>query len=70
MQLLYMGREWPQGYEQFRNMTKKAFLKNSMETDSQKITSLLNHGEYVLHEVEALYKLKKYRTLKRRYYDN
>lgn len=26
-------------------------------------------GEYVVKEIEALYALKKYRALKRRYYD-
>jgi hypothetical protein len=30
---------------------------------------LVARGEFVIKEIEALYKLKKYRTLKRNYYD-
>jgi hypothetical protein len=29
---------------------------------------MIKKGEYVIKEIEALYMLKKYRTLKRRYY--
>ena len=29
----------------------------------------LAKGDYIIKELEALYMLKKYRTLKRRYYD-
>lgn len=44
-------------------------MKNKDETDPQKIEKMIAHGEYVVKEMEALYMLKKYRTLKRRYYD-
>lgn len=30
---------------------------------------MIKHGEYVIKEIEALYMLKKYRTLKRMYYN-
>lgn len=42
-------------------------MKNKAETDPQKIAELIGRAEFVAKEVEALYKLKKYRTLKRRY---
>lgn len=66
--MLYMGRDWPQGYDVFRERTKRVFLKNSGETDPVKVRKFIDLGNYVLKEIEALYKLKKYRTLKRRYY--
>ena len=66
--MLYMGREWPQGYTVFRDRAKGVFLRNSAETDPVKISALIDRGNFVLKEIEALYKLKKYRTLKRRYY--
>lgn len=44
-------------------------MKNSKETDPTKIDNMIKHGEFVAKEIEALYMLKKYRTLKRRYYD-
>lgn len=31
---------------------------------------MIKHGEFVVKEIEALYKLKKYRAMKRRYYDD
>lgn len=70
MQLLFLGREWPQGYDLFRKRLNKVFTKNSGETDPEKIAIMLKHGEFVVKEIEALYKLKKYRTMKRRYYDD
>lgn len=63
-----MGREYPLGYQYFRIKCNGAFARNKKETDPAKITNLLKKGEYVLGELEALYKLKKYRTLKKRYY--
>ena len=66
--MLYMGLEWPQGYTVFRDRAKKAFAKGSSETDPQKIRELIQRGEFVLKEIEALYMLKKYRTLRKRYY--
>ena len=68
--MLYTGREWPQGYEVFRDRAKKVFTKNSTETDPVKIAALVDRGYFVLKEIEALYKLKKYRTLKKRYYSD
>lgn len=45
------------------------FLKNKDETDPEKIEKMISHGNYIVKELEALYMLKKYRTLKRRYYN-
>lgn len=63
-----MGRDYPAGYDYFRGKLKTVFLKNKDETDPEKINMLLRHGEYITKEIEALYMLKKYRTLKNRYY--
>lgn len=43
-------------------------MKHKNETDPEKIKMLIARGEYVIKEVEALYMLRKYRTLKQRYY--
>ena len=63
-----MGRDWPQGYTTFRDRAKRAFVRTRNETDPDKIKELIGRGEFVLKEMEALYMLKKYRTLKKRYY--
>lgn len=65
-----MGREYPAGYEYFRGRLKAAFIKNKDESDPQKIDELLARGEFVTKEIEALYMLRKYRTLKKRYYED
>ena len=64
-----MGRDYHQGFDFFRSKLRKVFEKNRHESDPEKIEKMLAHGNYVIKELEALYMLKKYRTLKRRYYD-
>lgn len=64
-----MGRDYPAGSEYFNTRCKAAFIKNKDETDPKKIELLVDRGRFVQKEIEALYKLKKYRAMKHRYYD-
>ena len=64
-----MGKDYPKGYDNFRTGLKKAFMKNKDEQDPKNIEKMIAHGQFVVKEIEALYMLKKYRTMKRRYYD-
>jgi len=66
--LLFLGREYPLGYPYFRERCHRAFMKNREERDPENIKRLLGHGEFVVKELTSLYFLKKYRTMKRRYY--
>ncbi|CAG7784797.1 unnamed protein product [Allacma fusca] len=66
--LLFLGRDYPKGYVYFRDRCHNAFAKNKDVKDPEQIRKLMSHGEFVVKEVEALYYLKKYRTLKKRYY--
>jgi len=68
--LLFMGRDYPKGYDYFRSRLRRVFEKNKNETDPEKIEKMLAHGNFVVKELEALYMLKKYRTLKKRYYES
>lgn len=43
-------------------------MKNRDVTDPEKIEELIARGNYVVKEIETLYMLRKYRTLKKRYY--
>jgi len=43
--------------------------RNKDETDPKKIEEMIAKGEYVKKEIETLYALKKYRAMKKRYYD-
>lgn len=67
--LLYLGREYPQGAAYFRERLKSAFMKNKDVTDPEKIKKLVARGDHVIKELEALYFLRKYRAMKKRYYD-
>ncbi|VDI39844.1 Hypothetical predicted protein [Mytilus galloprovincialis] len=44
--LLYYGKEYPLGYEYFRERLKKAFLGNKDVTDPEKIEQLIARGEF------------------------
>lgn len=67
--LLYLGREYPGGPEYFRNKLKTAFLKNRNLKSSEEIESALARGNFVTKELEAMYMLRKYRAMKKRYYE-
>lgn len=66
--LLHLGKDFPKGYEYFRDRCKIAFMKNREVSDPHQVEVLLARAVYVTKELEALYMLKKYRTLKKRYY--
>ncbi|KAL2916516.1 hypothetical protein HK105_203949 [Polyrhizophydium stewartii] len=68
-QLLYIGREYPLGYEYFRDRLKKAFIKKRDLTDSAEIEKAIKHGEFVYKELEMLWFLRKYRAMRRNYVD-
>lgn len=62
-----MGKEYPLGATYFRDRCHKAFIKNKDIKDEQQIKELIKRGEFVMKELEALYMLRKYRTLNKRY---
>ncbi len=65
--LLYLGRDYPQGYDYFRTKCHAAFMRNK-DLGPQEVETWLEKGNYIIKELEALYMLNKDRTLKRRYY--
>ncbi|XP_076471022.1 electron transfer flavoprotein regulatory factor 1-like [Babylonia areolata] len=68
--LLFLGRDYPKGYDYFRTKLKNAFMKHKDVADPAEIEMLLARGDYIVKELEALYMLRKYRTLKKRYYSD
>ena len=68
--MLFLGRDYPKGYDYFREKLKSAFLKNKDVTHEKEIEMLLARGDYIVKELQALYMLRKYRTLKKRYYSD
>lgn len=44
-------------------------MKNKDVTDPKEIEKLVERGNFVVKELEALFMIRKYRTLKKRYYE-
>ena len=64
------AKDYPLGYTYFRNRLRTAFLKNREVTDPAAVQALIARGEFVAREIEALLHLRKYRSLKKSYYDS
>nr|POE48907.1 lyr motif-containing protein 5b [Quercus suber] len=66
-ELLFLGREYPLGYEYFRPRLRKAFSVKSDLRNEEQIRKAIEQAEFVKKEIEALYYLKRYRVLRQRY---
>lgn len=62
-----MGKHYPLGYNYFRTRLHKAFISQAHLSDENKIREGIKRAEFVKKEIEALYFLKKYRSMKQRY---
>ncbi|KAM7186531.1 hypothetical protein V8F20_011353 [Naviculisporaceae sp. PSN 640] len=67
-ELLHLGRDWPRGgFDVFRPRLHKAFMAKSQLRDEDQIRKEIARADFVRKEIEALYYLKKYRTLRKAY---
>jgi len=53
-ELLYLGREYPLGFDYFRPRLHKAFSAKANLQDDEQITKGIEQAEYVKKEIEAL----------------
>ncbi|KAL2005651.1 hypothetical protein VTN00DRAFT_10144 [Thermoascus crustaceus] len=67
-ELLNLGRNYPLGYEYFRNRLHRAFSSRAHLRDEEQIRKGIERAEFVKKEIEAMYYLRRYRALKR--YEN
>lgn len=67
LELLFLGREYPQGFDYYRTRLHKAFASQQHLEDEEQIKKGIQRAEFVKKEIEALYYLKRYRTLRQRY---
>ena len=51
--MLFLGRDYPKGYDYFREKLKSAFLKNKDVTHEKEIEMLLARGDYIVKELEG-----------------
>ncbi|KAN0065952.1 hypothetical protein ACQY0O_001086 [Thecaphora frezii] len=63
-----LGRSYPDPSYNFLAKLRSAFAANAHLTDPVEVEQKLKMAEFVAKETETLYALKKYRTLRRRYY--
>ncbi|KAL3081996.1 hypothetical protein niasHS_001674 [Heterodera schachtii] len=68
--LYHLGKDYPQGSLWFHERLKNAFARNANVQEEAKVRELIKRGEYVVKELEALYRLRKYRAMKNRYYND
>ncbi|KAL1984096.1 hypothetical protein VTN96DRAFT_9596 [Rasamsonia emersonii] len=66
-ELLFLGREYPLGYTYFRDRLHRAFSGKAHLTDDKQIEEGIKRAEFVKKEIETMYYLKRYRTLRKRY---
>ncbi|KAL2048496.1 hypothetical protein N7G274_000408 [Stereocaulon virgatum] len=69
-ELLNLGKEYPLGYQYFQTRLHKAFASQAGLRDDEDIKKGIERAKYVKKEVEALYYVKRYRTLRQRYAEN
>ncbi|KAH6626755.1 hypothetical protein B0J18DRAFT_149039 [Chaetomium sp. MPI-SDFR-AT-0129] len=53
-QLLYLGRNYPQGYNYFRSRLHRAFMAKAGLTDDTAIKEGIAKADFVRKEIEAL----------------
>ena len=51
--MLHLGKDYPGGFQYFRNKLKNAFMKNSTLKDQKDIDSAIARGEFVIKELEG-----------------
>jgi hypothetical protein len=69
-ELLNVGKSYPdKSYDQVKSIIHKSFVKNIKLSKETEIEEAIKKGEYIIKEIEALVYLKKYRSLKKSYYD-
>lgn len=67
---LHVGKEYPKGLSYVREKAKTAIFNNRDLKEEVEIKRAVAKGRYWVRELEAVIKLKKYRTMKNRYYSD
>ena len=67
--IIHVGREYPLGLPWVRDKAKTWFRQNKDVKDDVELRRCNAYGRHMVREMEAVIQLKKYRHLKRTYYD-
>lgn len=66
---MLVGRDYPGGLDVVRKKAKEAFRANAHLSDDVEIKRAVARGRWMVRELQGIIKLKKYREMKKRYYD-
>ncbi|KAF0287661.1 LYR motif-containing protein 5A [Amphibalanus amphitrite] len=61
--LLHLGKNYPKGYNHFRDTLRAAFEKNKAVEDPEQIRQLLGKCDNIAKELQTLYMLRQYRNV-------
>lgn len=62
-----VGKDYPLGQQFVKEKAKEAFFKNSNIKDELELKRAVHRGRYMVKELIGVVRLKKYRTLRKRY---
>eukprot|EP00004_Rigifila_ramosa_P003210 TRINITY_DN1338_c0_g1_i1.p1 TRINITY_DN1338_c0_g1~~TRINITY_DN1338_c0_g1_i1.p1 ORF type:complete len:153 (+),score=23.30 TRINITY_DN1338_c0_g1_i1:33-461(+) len=65
-ELIWTARDYPGGVDVIRRKAREHWLRNREVTDPDQLEKLYSHARFVIKELEALDRLKKYRFLKQK----
>ncbi|KAJ1641497.1 hypothetical protein T492DRAFT_583179 [Pavlovales sp. CCMP2436] len=66
---LFVGRDYPGGLDLVRRKAKEGFRQNALLADEVEIKRAVARGRWMVRELQGVIKLRKYRDMKQRYYD-
>jgi hypothetical protein len=66
---LWVGKDYPKGLGYVREKAKLAIVGNKNITNEEELMKAIQRGRFWVNELIGVVKLRKYRTLRRRYGD-
>lgn len=67
--IMRVARDYPAGESFVREKAKAKFAQNAHLVDEVEIKRAVAYGRYMVREMIGVIKLRKYREMKRRYYE-
>mmetsp|Transcript_19522 Transcript_19522/g.52604 ORF Transcript_19522/g.52604 Transcript_19522/m.52604 type:complete len:80 (+) Transcript_19522:27-266(+) len=67
---IVVSRDYPGGASIVKEKAKKAFFEKAALEDEEEIKRAIARGRYMVKELQGVIALKKYRSMKHRYYSD
>jgi len=66
--ILVVGKDYPLGLDWVKTKAKPWIRQNAELTEEREIRKKVGEGRFWVREMQSVIKMKKYRTMKKRYY--